>query len=181
MIVHLHGINYVQCHVREFSLYIAYIQQVGRAGRSGEQCTAVIFFNNSDLGRQGVSKSVKDYCKNDTVCRKTVIDAYFGFTSGTDSSTKASCCDICNTELKCDWQYETPLDEKKKCVLRQAIQTYVQATGLENIVLPHHVEKLVFNALFYTESNTIDKDFSYPGMLSATLATIICQMLEQFH
>ncbi|XP_078324788.1 putative ATP-dependent DNA helicase RecS [Crassostrea virginica] len=159
----------------------AYSQQVGRAGRSGEQCVAVIFFNNSDLGRQGVSKSVKDYCKNDTECRKTVIDRYFGFTSGTDSLPNALCCDVCNTELKCNWQYETPLDEKKKCALRRAIQTYVQATSLENIVLPHHVEQLVFNALFYTESSTIDKDFSYPGMIPATLATIICQMLEQFN
>lgn len=37
----------------------AYIQQVGRAGRSGGQCAAVIFCNNSDLGRQGVTSSVK--------------------------------------------------------------------------------------------------------------------------
>ena len=124
---------------------------------------------------------MKDYCKNDTECRKTVIDRYFGFTSGTDSLPNALCCDVCNTELKCNWQYETPLDEKKKCALRQAIQTYVQATSLENVVLPHHVEQLVFNALFYTESSTIDKDFSYPGMIPATLATIICQMLEQFN
>lgn len=41
----------------------AYIQQVGRAGRSGGQCAAVIFCNNSALGRQGVTSSVKDYCK----------------------------------------------------------------------------------------------------------------------
>lgn len=83
----------------------AYIQQVGRAGRSGGQCAAVIFCNNSDLGRQGVTSSVKDYCKNDTICRKTVIDTYFGFTSHTDDLTSALCCDVCNAELKCDWQF----------------------------------------------------------------------------
>lgn len=61
----------------EYSLYTTSWQ------RSGEQCAAVIFFNNSDLGRQGVNTSVKDYCKNDTICRKTVIETYFGFTSHT--------------------------------------------------------------------------------------------------
>lgn len=64
---------------------------------------------------------------------------------------------------------------------RQAVQTYVHAIYLESVVFPIHVEKLVFNALFYTQSIVISKDFSYPNMLSATLATIICQMLEQFH
>lgn len=159
----------------------AYIQQVGRAGRSGGQCAAVIFCNNSDLGRQGVTSSVKDYCKNDTICRKTVIDTYFGFTSHTDDLTSALCCDVCNAELKCDWQFETPLDEKKKWVLRQAVQTFVHATNLKSVVLPNHVEKLVFNALFYTESSAISKDFSYSDMLSSSLANIICQMLEQFN
>lgn len=53
-------------------------------------------FNNSDLGRQDVNTSVKDYCKNDTICRKTVIEIYFGFTSHTDDLTSALCCDVCN-------------------------------------------------------------------------------------
>ncbi|XP_062621809.1 ATP-dependent DNA helicase Q1-like [Saccostrea cucullata] len=141
----------------------AYIQQVGRAGRNGKQCIAVIFFNNSDLGRQGVSKSVKDFCKNDSECRKTVINAYFGFTCNDSMATERPlCCDVCNEELKSEWHYETPMDERKKCVLRQAIQTYVQASKLEKVVLPAHVEKLVFNALFYTDSSAIEKDFTYP-------------------
>lgn len=88
---------------------------------------------------------------------------------------------MCNAELKCDWQFETPLDEKKKCVLRQAVQTVVHATNLKSVVLPNLVEKLVFNALFYTESSAISKDFSYSDMLSSSLANIICQMLEQFN
>lgn len=141
----------------------------------------MIFCNTSHLGRQGVTSSVKDYCKNDTICRKTVIDTYFGFTSHTDDLTSALCYDVCNAELKCDWQFETPLDEKKKWVLRQAVQTFVHATNLKSVVLPNHVEKLVFNALFYTESSAISKDFSYSDMLSSSLANIICQMLEQFN
>lgn len=88
---------------------------------------------------------------------------------------------MCNAELKCDCQFETPLDEKKKCVLRQAVQTFVHATNLKSVVLPNHVEKLIFNALFYTESSAISKDFSYSDMLSSSLANIICQMLEQFN
>ncbi|XP_062615880.1 uncharacterized protein LOC134277572 [Saccostrea cucullata] len=92
----------------------AYIQQVGRAGRNGKQCTAVIFFNNSDLGRQGASKSVKDFCKNDSECHKTVINAYFGFTCNDSMATERPlCCDVCNEELKSEWHYETPMDERK--------------------------------------------------------------------
>lgn len=53
-------------------------------------------FNNSNLGRQDVNTSVKDYCKNDTICLKTVIETYFGFTSHTDDLTSALCCDVCN-------------------------------------------------------------------------------------
>lgn len=93
---------------------------MGRAGRSGDECIAVLYFNNSDLGRQGVSKSVGKYCRNDVMCRKNFLDSYFGY-DATDTGFACKKCDVCNTDLKCSWQFKEPLMLDKKGVVRNAI------------------------------------------------------------
>lgn len=37
--------------IEQVFLPTAYIQQVGRTGRTGKQATAILFFNNNDVGR----------------------------------------------------------------------------------------------------------------------------------
>ncbi|XP_061166052.1 ATP-dependent DNA helicase Q1-like [Saccostrea echinata] len=49
----------------------AYIQHIGRGGQNSEmQCEAILYFNSSDLGCLNISKEIKEYCRNDTLCRR---------------------------------------------------------------------------------------------------------------
>lgn len=50
-------------------MYTAYVQQIGRAGRSGVQAETILYINNSDLDQPSVKKPMKEYCKNVSVCR----------------------------------------------------------------------------------------------------------------
>lgn len=47
----------------------AYVQQIGRAGRSGVQAEGILYINYSDLDHPSVKKAMKEYCKNVSVCR----------------------------------------------------------------------------------------------------------------
>nr|XP_034326053.1 Bloom syndrome protein homolog [Crassostrea gigas] len=79
----------------------AYIQQVGRTGRTGKQATAILFFNNSDVGRPEMNKTMKSFCRNESTCRRKILNDYFGFMDDTnESENKATlCCIICNPIL----------------------------------------------------------------------------------
>lgn len=156
--------------------FLAYIQQVGRAGRSGDECVAVLYFNNSDLGRQGVTEGVREYCRNDTKCRKFFINSYFGFKS-TDTEYICNKCDVCHTDLKSGWEFAQPLTLEKRGMIRNAISMYVQTIELLNIS-ELHVEKLVFNAEFYMQPSSIVQDFSFDDSIAATLSSIICQSIN---
>lgn len=149
---------------------------MGRAGRSGDECIAVLYFNNSDLGRQGVSKSVGKYCRNVVMCQKNFINSYFGY-DATDTGFACKKCDVCNTDLKCSWQFKEPLMLDKKGVVRNAISMYVQTLKLTTIT-ELHVEKLVFNAEFYVEPSSIVQDFSFDESTAEALSSIICQSIK---
>ena len=45
-----------------FFLLVAYIQEIGRAGRDGKEAVATLYFNNSDLSSNGMKKEMRDYC-----------------------------------------------------------------------------------------------------------------------
>lgn len=79
-----------------------YVQEIGRAGRTGAEADAVLYYNKSDIGGPHMKKEMKEYCKNSDVCRRDQINKYFGF----ESSTKpANCCDVCTGELGLEWDF----------------------------------------------------------------------------
>ncbi|XP_052216227.1 ATP-dependent DNA helicase Q1-like isoform X2 [Dreissena polymorpha] len=79
-----------------------YLQEIGRAGRTGQQSSAVLFFNNSDIAsnRKGMTKEMVDFCQNTETCLRLQLVKYFGFDNVLYSGTKENCCKNCREKFK---------------------------------------------------------------------------------
>ena len=80
-------------HITPSSSLESYFQEIGRAGRDGEEATATLWFNKSDIARNrtNLSDQMKEYCMEDG-CLRAFILSYFGFRS----QEQARCCSNCN-------------------------------------------------------------------------------------
>ena len=56
----------------------SYVQEIGRAGRSGNQSYAMIYYNNNDLSSKNVDESMKKYCGEES-CLRAGLLGHFGF------------------------------------------------------------------------------------------------------
>lgn len=72
----------------------SYLQEFGRAGRTGLSSKATLYFNKSDIAsnKEHVDKVMKDYCKTEKTCLKKFILDYFGFSC----VPQDNCCCICD-------------------------------------------------------------------------------------
>ena len=85
-------------HITPPSSLEAYMQEIGRAGRTGLSSCATLYYNNSDIAnnKTHVEESMKSYCRSeDTFQRKLLLD-FFGFSS----VQQKNCCCICDGKSK---------------------------------------------------------------------------------
>ena len=77
----------------------AYVQESGRGGRNWEQ-SHVILYTYSGCTKGHISRDMKDYCHNETVCRRHFLMSRF---SGTIQHPEPLylCCDICQSMCVC--------------------------------------------------------------------------------
>lgn len=75
-----------------------YLQEIGRAGRLGQEASAVMYFNQSDIAknRKGITDEIREYCTHQG-CLRLMLVNYFGFDSPVYSGEKKSCCSNCKT------------------------------------------------------------------------------------
>ena len=81
-------------HISPPSSLEAYMQQIGRAGRTGRSSFATLYYNNSDIGKnkKHVKESMKLYCRSENSCLRKQLIEYFGFSS----VQQDKCCCICD-------------------------------------------------------------------------------------
>lgn len=133
----------------------AYIQQVGRTGRTGKQATAILFF-----------------CRNESTCRRKILNDYFGFMDDTnESENKATlCCNICNPILN-EWYSVLPLRQELKSSIRQSLSDYNILNNLE--ISPYQIESVIHNYSKYVETDSFIQDFGLNQAHAENLCTII--------
>ncbi|OQR75948.1 Werner syndrome, partial [Tropilaelaps mercedesae] len=94
----------------------SYYQEVGRAGRDGDESYCVVFWTPGDINsNRRLLNDIKDQAflqhKNDMVsqmqtyletakCRRRTLIAHFSRTESAMIKTKINCCDNCNVNLK---------------------------------------------------------------------------------
>ena len=79
----------------------AYMQECGRAGRSGKASSALLFVRHRDLSSPDICRDMKDYCKCDGMRRRHFLAAYFEIDFSVISPRSCACCDICARNCAC--------------------------------------------------------------------------------
>lgn len=74
------------------------VQQTGRAGRNGLPAKAILYSRNSI---NKVSKLIKDYAENTTVCRRYLLFKDFLYSDQKENITACRCCDLCTPICTC--------------------------------------------------------------------------------
>lgn len=82
-----------------YQLIPAYVQQIGRAGRSGQQAKAVMYYTKSDLASTHINEDMITFCKNDNMCHRKFLSAVFNDSCDADVQINLTkCCNICNKQ-----------------------------------------------------------------------------------
>ena len=81
-------------HIGPPSSLEAYLPEIGRAGRRGQESIADLYFCNSDISSLKANKGFVDpsmvaYCNNKCVCQRKILMEYFGFL---DIPSQSRCC-----------------------------------------------------------------------------------------
>ena len=82
-------------HAKPPYLVSDYFQEIGRAGRCGQAATATLWYNASDLSREGFSEEMKLYCKSKEQCLREILLSVFGFAK--EATYTNICCSICSS------------------------------------------------------------------------------------
>ena len=99
--INVKGVNNI-IHLGPPSDLDDYLQESGRAGRDGSQSYAILINYPGCSGIFKTAESMKQYVKNERVCRRKLILEPFGYTPSTNHNlTLHLCCDVCAARCLC--------------------------------------------------------------------------------
>ena len=83
-------------HISPSSTMESYFQEIGRAGRSGGDARAILYYNNADIAsnRDNVDSSMKNFCSA-VGCLRAYILQHFGH----KPISQQRCCSSCHPDL----------------------------------------------------------------------------------
>ena len=101
-------------HITPPSSFEAYMQEIGRAGRTGISSHATLYYNNSDIGnnKKHIEESMKFYCRAEDTCLRKLLLDYFGFSS----VQQDNCCCICDGKYKTNVEDLPYVTNKVRCL-----------------------------------------------------------------
>ena len=162
-------------HITPPSSLEAYMQEIGRAGRTGLSSCATLYYNNSDIAnnKKHVEESMKSYCRSEDTCQRKLLLDYFGFSS----VQQKGCCCICDGKFK-----RTEED------LPQAIRNKVRFLPNSNRAI---LERLIKSAISDHESQatsegsmlfdiSVDKDLAAKVMEGVEFVASEADLLKSF-
>ena len=81
-------------HSRPPTTLEKYVQEIGRAWRSGQRALAIVYFNNSDIApnRKGLQQDVRDFVKRNLL-------KYFSFQDIAFCDSSENWCSNCKTRI----------------------------------------------------------------------------------
>ncbi|XP_057297650.1 ATP-dependent DNA helicase RecQ-like [Hydractinia symbiolongicarpus] len=164
-------------HITPPSNLEAYVQEIGRAGRSEQPATAILFYNNSDVSanKTNVDKNMKLYCQTST-CLREHIQKHFGF----KHELQEKCCLICEkVELvEKPTTVRTRLTAKLRNELNKELCMALSNISEENSIFLFGTPKELAADICYTssQSNTGTPDLS---MLHENIAKEVQNILSK--
>ena len=79
----------------------SYLQETGRGGGDGLPATAVLYYDNIEVGNIEGSE-MKEYCQNHFTCMRKDLLKNFDDTGAFEATIDmCACCDICEVNCKC--------------------------------------------------------------------------------
>ena len=113
----------------------SYVQEIGRAGRTGQLSSATLYYNNSDISNnmKHINKSMKDYCQLQDTCLRQFLLNYLGFSC----VKQERCCCVCeepNPTAVCN----EPMKSREKVRLLTTANTII-------------LQKLILNEVYQLE------------------------------
>lgn len=84
-------------HFRPPTTLEKYLQEIGRAGRTGLPSQAIMYYNNNDIAqnRKGLDSTVRNFVLNKNECLRLHLLKYFGFEKCIYNGLKEFCCSNC--------------------------------------------------------------------------------------
>ena len=86
-------------HAKPPRRMVDFQQQIGRAGRQGQQAIFIVYYDARDLS-QDMEASMKEYCVATTCLRLSLLKS-LGFHSPAQQLTRCLCCSVCAMDCVC--------------------------------------------------------------------------------
>ncbi len=161
-----------------FSLFLAYVQEIGRAGCDGFPSTARLFVNSSDVAanKKHMSDEMRQFVKLES-CRRVYLNDYFGSAyTGVNDLSLHDCCDICRKNCDCsDCQLVVEAD-----ALVAELDTLDDTPSVPAAC--RQEAKSLLESYFYEENMCIGEGILLQGVtgLSTQLADKIVKKMDKF-